>query len=840
MAIAPLPHARRVMPMLARQAEAALFRHLMANPRIPLPIDEVLAEISARLAEAPRLVLAAPPGAGKTTRVPLSLAGFLDLAPAVTGKILMLEPRRIAARMAAQQMAKSLGEPLGKRVGLTTRVDRKVSAETVIEVITDGLFTRRILNDPELKGVGAVLFDEFHERRLNSDLGLALALESQGAFNEGLKLVIMSATLDTARVSAVFDAPVVESEGRMYPVETRYLGRSQDRIEDRMAAAVRRALREETGSILAFLPGAGEIQRTAERLEGLGADVLVAPLFGALTPAEQDAAVSPAPAGKRKIVLATDIAESALTIEGVRIVIDSGLSRVAEDNIGGLGARLTTVRASRASVDQRRGRAGRLEPGVCYRLWDEEATRGLMPAPVPEVLSSDLSGLVLTLAEWGERDARNLTWMDAPPAGRLEVAADLLRTLRAVEEDGRLTALGSEMSHLPLAPRLAALVAGSVGGERALAAEVAALAGERGVGGNSVDLRDRLARFRQDRSPRARVLQQQAKNWGKGAAPSGDLASLLARAWPDEVARKRAGSQGTYLLASGRAATLPETDALAKSDWLVVVDLGGASKEARISLAVPISEADALASGRVVTEDRAVFESKSGRFTARRVKALGAIVLSETPLPKPSAGAAAQAMLDAVAEEGFAALSAGDVVEETLSRIALLEKAGLVEAQGLSLDGVQATVGEWLLPLLKKVGAQVPADHKVREAMIASLDWPVQEALRKEAPLSLELPSGQSARVDYLDPRAPLVSARAQAFWGCAEHLKIAKGRVPVTVEMLSPGMKPVATTQDLPAFWKGGYKDMAKDMRGRYPKHDWPDDPANARPHVGKTKKRL
>ncbi|HPF24773.1 MAG TPA: ATP-dependent helicase HrpB [Hyphomonas sp.] len=812
----------------------------MTSARIPLPIDEVLAEISAGLAEASRLVLAAPPGAGKTTRVPLSLAGLLDLPAAVGGKILMLEPRRIAARMAAQQMAKSLGEPLGKRVGLTTRVDRKVSTDTVIEVITDGLFTRRILNDPELKGVGAILFDEFHERRLNSDLGLALALECQGAFNEGLKLLIMSATLDTARVSSVFGASVVESAGRMYPVETRYLGRSEDRIEDRMTAAVRRALREETGSILAFLPGAGEIQRTAERLEGVGPDVRVAPLYGALSPADQDAAVSPAPAGTRKIVLATDIAESALTIEGVRIVIDSGLSRVAEDNVGGLGSRLTTVRASRASVDQRRGRAGRLEPGVCYRLWDEEATRGLMPSPVPEILSSDLSGLVLTLAEWGERDAQNLTWMDAPPAGRLKAATDLLATLRAIDGEGRLTPLGSEMSRLPLPPRLAALVAGAEGSERALAAEVAALAGELGMGGTSVDLRERLVRFRQDRTPRGRVLQDQAKSWGRGTAPSGDLAKLLARAWPDEVARKRPGSQGTYLLASGRAATLPETDALAKSDWLVVADLGGASKEARISLAVPISEADALANGRIVTEDRADFDPKTGRFTARRVKALGAIVLSEAPLPKPSAEVAAKAMLAAVEAYGFSAIRADEAVEETLSRIGLLEGAGLIEAQSHTVESLMAAVSDWLLPLLKKQGAQVPAAHSVREALIASLDWTVQEALRRETPLSLELPSGQSARVDYLDPRAPLVSARAQAFWGCAEHLTIAAGRVPVTVEMLSPGMKPVATTRNLPAFWQGGYRDMAKDMRGRYPKHDWPDDPAGARPHAGKTKKRL
>jgi len=812
------------------------------RPSLPsLPIDDVLAEICAGLRDHARLVLAAPPGAGKTTRVPLALAGLLGDAPVIDGKIIMLEPRRIAARMAAQQMANSLGEKLGQSVGLTTRVDRKVSAATRVEVITDGLFTRRILSDPELAGVGAVIFDEFHERRLNSDLGLTLAMEAQGALRDDLRILIMSATLDTEKVSSVLGAPVVQSQGRQYPVETKYLGRSQDRIEDRMAAAVRKALREEEGSILAFLPGAREIQRTAEQLETVPDNVRVAPLFGALSPAEQDAAVSPAPEGMRKIVLATDIAESALTIEGVRIVIDSGLSRVAEEAAGGLGTRLSTVKASRASVDQRRGRAGRLSPGVCYRLWDEAATRGLMPAPVPEILKSDLSGLVLTLAEWGERDAGRLTWMDAPPAGRLKAAQDLLSTLGAIDEAGALTGLGSEMARLPLPPRLGALVASAPNAEaRALAAEIAALAGERGMGGNSPDVRDRLAGFRRDGSPRARSLKAQAKSWGKGAAPGGDVAKLLARAWPDQIARKRPGSSGSYLMASGRAAMLPETEALAKQDWLVIADLGGAAKEARISLAAPISEADALEIGGIVSEDRASFDPKTGKFAARRVKALGAIVLSESPLPKPSPAVAARAMLEAVAEEGFEAIGAGDVVRETLARIAMLETAGCLDETGWNTVKLVETASDWLFPLLKRKGAQVPAPHAVREALIASFDWQVQEALRKETPLSLSLPSGQTAQVDYLDDRAPLVSARAQAFYGLSTHPKLASGRVPVTVEMLSPGMKPVATTQDLGRFWRAGYLDMAKDMRGRYPKHDWPADPASAKAHEGRTKKRL
>lgn len=806
-----------------------------------LPIDDVLPAVLAALKGGNRLVLAAPPGAGKTTRVPLALAGLAGAPGVIEGRILMLEPRRIAARMAAERMASSLGERLGQTVGLTTRVDRKVSAATCIEVITDGLFTRRILSDPELKGVGAVLFDEFHERRLNSDLGLALALEAQGALREDLRLLIMSATLDTAAVARAVSAPVIESEGRMFPVETRYLGRSEERIEDRMPKAVRQALREEVGSVLAFLPGAREIRRTAEALEGLGPEVIVAPLFGALSPAEQDAAVSPAPPGKRKVVLATDLAESALTIEGVRIVIDSGLSRVAEDEVGGLGTRLSTVRASRASVDQRRGRAGRTAPGVCYRLWDEAATRGLMAAPVPEILSSDLSGLVLALAEWGERDPSKLTWLDPPPAGKFRTAEAQLKALGAIDEAGAPTPKGREMARLPMAPRLAALIAAAPGAaEKALAAEVAALAGERGMGGDSADLRDRLQRFRADGSPRARSLKTQAASWGGGAAPGGNLAALLASAWPDQVARRRPGSDGAYLMASGRAANIPATDSLAKCDWLVIADLGGAAREPRITLALPLTEAEALASQKVVTEDRAAFDPKTGKFAARRVKALGAIVLSEAPLPKPSADAAAAAMFAAVEVGGFAAIGAEEVVEETFSRLRILDQAGLIEAPVKAVADLVSGAVDWLMPLLRRKGAAVPMAHEVREALVQSFDWPVQEALRNHAPLTLDLPSGQTARVDWLDPRAPLVSARAQAFYGLKEHPAIAAGRVPVTVEMLSPGMKPVATTQDLARFWGAGYKDMAKDMRGRYPKHDWPDDPANARAHEGRTKKRL
>jgi ATP-dependent helicase HrpB len=811
------------------------------NVQQALPIDDVMPDILRTLVSSSRLVLAAPPGAGKTTRVPLALAGLIASPGVIEGRILMLEPRRIAARMAAMRMAATLGEPLGRTIGLTTRFDRKVSKATRIEVITDGLFTRRILSDQELAGVGAVLFDEFHERRLNSDLGLALALDVQSVLREDLRLLIMSATLDTAAVALAYNAPVIESEGRMYPVETRYLGRSQERIEDRMSKIIRQALREEEGSVLAFLPGAGEINRTAEALTGLGPDVIIAPLYGALSPALQDASVSPAPPGRRKVVLATDIAESALTIEGVRIVIDSGLARVAEEAAGGFASRLTTVRASRASADQRRGRAGRIAPGICYRLWDEATTRGLLAAPTPEILSADLSGLALTLAEWGAKDAAALTWLDPPPEGKLKAARAQLAAHGAFDPGGNLTARGREMSRLPLPPRLAALIVSATGpAEKALAAEIAAMMSEPGMGGDSCDLSLRLERFRTEGSERARALRAQARGWGGSARPGGALAPLLAGAWPDQVARRRSGSEGSYLMASGRAATLPATDPLAKSEWLVIAALAGAAREPRILLALSLTEAEALASQAIVTEERATFDPRTGRFTARRLKAIGAIILSEAPLPRPSADMAAAAMLECVEREGFAALGGAEVIEETLSRLRILSEAGLIPVSDQTPESLAASAAHWLAPVLKRLGAVLPGPAEIRDALTGTLDWPVQEALRRDAPLSLELPSGQFARVDWLDPRAPLVSARAQAFFGLTEHPKIASGRVPVTVELLSPGMKPAATTRDLARFWTGGYRDMARDMRGRYPKHDWPDDPANARAHEGRTRRRL
>ncbi|PQA87501.1 ATP-dependent helicase HrpB [Hyphococcus luteus] len=805
-----------------------------------LPIDAVTPQILSALETHSRLVLAAPPGAGKSTRLPLKL---LD-APWLEGRrILLLEPRRIAARMAAERMAAALGEKVGGAVGLSTRVDRRVSNATRIEVVTDGLFTRRILDDPELSRIGAVLFDEFHERSLSADLGLVLALDAQEALREDLRLVVMSATLDVARMARALDAPAIESEGRQYPVQTIYLGKGRDRIDAQAASAVRRALKEQEGSVLVFLPGRGEILRTAERLEDLPGDVMVAPLYGALSPAEQDRAVSPAPAGKRKVVIATDIAESALTIEGVSTVIDAGLARMAQFDPASGASELVTRRASLASVDQRRGRAGRLGPGVCYRLWDEAATRGLKAHGDPEIVMSDLSGLALALAEWGERDPARLQFIDAPPKARYAGAVEQLRALGAVDETGALTPRGREMARLPMAAPLAAMVAGAEAGrERSLAAEIAALASEPGLGGPSTDIRDRLVRFRRDGSPRAKVLKAQAARWAGGAKERGDVKDagrIVAAATPGMIARARPGLRGRYLLAIGREARLDEADALAGEPWLAVVGLTGSAKTQRITLAAPLSEAEALELGGVVEEERADYDPATKTLKARRVRALGAIVLSETPLARPRGETARKALIAALREYGFDLLSANASLRMVQARMEFAKRCGL-DLPSADDDALLEAAEEWLAPLLgDPPSLDAPKDDAVREALLSRLPWEQRAAFDKFAPRFIEIPSGRRIEIDYVSEGAPSASARVQEFFGSAAHPTVGKG-APVTLHLLSPAGRPVAVTKDLPGFWKGGYRDMAKDMRARYPKHDWPDDPASARAHEGRTKARL
>ncbi|MEZ5892994.1 MAG: ATP-dependent helicase HrpB [Parvularculaceae bacterium] len=734
-----------------------------AHSETGLPIDAVTPQVLAALNAGTRLVLAAPPGAGKSTRFPLRL---LD-APWLAGKrILLLEPRRIAARMAAERMAASLGEKVGGVIGLSTRVDRRVSSKTRLEVITDGLFTRRMLDNPELPGVGAVLFDEFHERSLNADLGLALALDAQGALRDDLRLVVMSATLDVARVAKAIDAPDIESEGRQHAVETIYLGRSSDRVEDRAAAAARRALKEQKGSILVFLPGRGEILRTAERLEGVGDNIIIAPLYGALSPAEQDRAVSPAKDGARKIVLATDIAESALTIEGVSTVIDAGLARVAQFDAVSGASELVTRRASLANVDQRRGRAGRLGPGVCYRLWDAAETRGLALHPDPEIVAGDLAGLALALAEWGERDPARLTFLDAPPAARYAAAVQRLVSLGALDDAGALTPRGREMARLPMAPHLAAMIAGAeTPGDRALAAEIAALASEPGLGGPSTDVRDRLARFRADGAPRTRVLREQAARWAGGGAPGDakDAGRIIAGAAHGMIARARPGVRGRYLLALGREARLDETDALGGEPWLAVADLTGSAKAQRITLAAPLTEEEAQSLGGVETEERADYDPATKTLKARRVRALGAIVLSETPLARPRGEAARAGLIAALRQHGLDLLPAAPAIRQTQARIAFArrfdERLPLADDETLLLGAEQ-----WLAPLLgDPPGFDAVREDAAREALLGLLPWDQRTSLDKLAPrYSKRRAAGMSTSI--ISPMAARPRARVQSF----------------------------------------------------------------------------
>jgi ATP-dependent helicase HrpB len=814
---------------------------MTTNIMTDLPIETLLPDIVRHLRAKQRLVLGAPPGAGKTTRVPLALGGLLPDVPGLAGRILVLEPRRLAARLAAERMAATLGEGVGERIGLSTRIEQKRSRATRVEVMTDGVFLRRLIESPELHGVGAVLFDEVHERRLNNDLGLALVQEAQSVLRPDLCIMAMSATLDTKKLSRHLQCEVLESSGRQHPVETVYVGKSRNGLEQHMANIIHRAFRDSTGSILAFLPGAREIRRTAEHLDRLKLKALVTPLYGALGPEAQDAAIRAVTPPDRKIVLATDIAESSLTIEGVSVVIDSGLTRVPEWTGLEASPKLVTQRASRASVDQRRGRAGRLGPGTCYRLWDEAETRGLTPQPAPEILTADLTGLVLSLAQWGETNPERLSWVDPPPRGRLAAARQTLYNLNAIGTEGHLTDRGRAMAKLPVAPRLAALIASATSSEhRALAAHLAVLISEPGLGGASDDLSDRLSRFLKDPSPRARALRSQAESWSDHIPPAGQPANVLARAWPDRIARRRAPGSEVWLLASGRAATVPRESALARHDWILVADLAGSARQARVTAGLALDEATALACSPPQEHEEATFSAASRQFRARRVRAIGAITLFETPLPRPSGTAAKAAFLDHLRSEGFGPTGLEEALRTHCARLTALRSLDPDRWPDTTLTMLQASVDKWLGPALSEKSFTLPSGQQVMAALMQSCDWKKTKALNDQVPLTLLLPSGRRATLNWLDDRAPLVEGRVQEFYGSAPHPCLADGRLLVTVQLMSPGGKPVATTRDLPAFWRGGYQDMAKDMRGRYPKHDWPEAPSRASPHPGLTKARL
>ncbi len=854
----------------------------------PLPIDVVLNDLARTLDKHNAAVLVAPPGAGKTTRVPLAL---LDEPWARGKKIIVLEPRRIAARASAERMAKTLGERTGETVGYRVRFGSKVSRATRIEVVTEGIFSRQILDDPELNGVAAVLFDEFHERSLDADLGLALARDAQTGLREDLRILVMSATLDGARVASLLgEAPVISSEGRAFPVETRYLGRKPDApLERQMADAIALALRADPGSVLVFLPGAAEIRRTqnflTERIHDTAIEIV--PLFGALDAAVQDRAIAPAPRGHRKVVLATSIAETSLTIEGVRIVVDSGMARVPRYEPDIALTRLETVRASRAAVDQRRGRAGRTEPGVCYRLWDEPQTASLAAYTQPEILSADLSSFVLDLAQWGVSDPATLAFLDPPPAPALKEAKSLLRELGALDGDGRITAEGKSLRALALPPRLSRMIVDSQSfGAGQEAAEIAAVLTERGLGGDSVDLDARLDAFRRDRSPRASSARDMARRWasqvaatertfsspsplvgeGRGGgstravspgatpfpnpSPQGggerkDLRSpdeeistglMLAFAFPDRVARNR--GNGGFVLANGRGATVDQTSALARAPYVAVAELTGTAAQGRILLAAPITQAEIERNfaDQIESVDEISFDRAAMALRARRRKTLHAITLSEAPLALSPSAETARVLADGLISAGLDKLPWSKASKQWRDRVMFLRKA---EGDALqhswpdpSDDALAAQRETWLVPALyDKTSLKELSAGDLSEALMTLLPWELRARLEREAPTHFEAPTGTQLAIDYEAEQGPTIAVRLQELFGLNTHPSIAKGKIPLVLELLSPAHRPVQVTRDLPGFWRGSYVAVRSDLRGRYPRHPWPEDPANAMP---------
>jgi ATP-dependent helicase HrpB len=841
-------------------ADVQIRRQMVPIQAPALPIDAVLPEIGRALAAATAAVLVADPGAGKTTRVPLAL---LD-APWLAGRrIIVLEPRRLAARAAARRMAATLGEEVGDTVGYRVRGESKLSRRTRIEVVTDGLFLRRLQRDPDLPGTGLVVFDELHERSLETDLSLALALDAREALIPDLRLLAMSATLDAGAVAALLgDAPVVHSTGRSFPVAIRHVGRptTGERVERAIAATIRRALAEEPGSALVFLPGMSEIRRTEAELSagGLPPGTEIVALHGDLPADAQDAAIRPAPSGRRKIVLATSIAETSLTIEGIRIVVDSGLARAPRfDPNTGMG-RLETLRASRAAADQRAGRAGRLAPGVCYRLWSEAEHRALPAFAVPEIREADLAGLALELARWGVRDPAALRWLDAPPAPMLAQAREVLRELGALEADGAITAHGRAMAELGLHPRLAhMLIAGHRRGLGRLACALASLIGERdplraaaggGAQPRSADLRARVDALRDgpggergiDRGAVAaarKLARDLERQLGIGAqapddAPEDACGELVALGWPERIAQRR-GGPGQFRLANGRGAFLPPEDRLAGEDFLAVADLDGGARDARIHLAAPIDRAalERIFASRITTDESVRWDRSEEAVQAVRERRLGSLVLRRARAEDADPAALTAAMIEGVRAIGLHCLDWTRAAATLRQRIAFLGARAPADGwPAMDDDALLATLPAWLGPALQGITRRAQlARVDVHSCLAGLLDWRQRQRLDADAPTHAEVPSGSRLPIDYTDPADPALEVRLQEMFGARDNPSIAGGRVALTLRLLSPAGRPLQVTRDLAGFWKGSYAEVRREMRGRYPRHPWPDDPLSA-----------
>lgn len=827
-----------------------------------LPIDDVLPALRAALSERDEAVLEAPPGAGKTTRVPLAL---LDESWLAGQSIVMLEPRRLAARAAAERLASELGEPVGETVGYRIRLDSKVGPRTRIEVVTEGILARRLQDDPALEGVGLVIFDEFHERSLDADLALALTLNGRELLRDTpLKVLLMSATLEGERLSALLgEAPVVSSEGRMYPVDIRWGAPWQpgEWIEPRVVQTVLQALSDESGSLLVFLPGQAEIRRVAEQLEGSlagRADVLLCPLHGELELSAQRTAIEPAPAGRRKVVLATNIAETSLTIDGVRVVVDAGLARVPRFDPASGMTRLDTQRISRASATQRAGRAGRLEPGVCYRLWSQSQHDQLAAYGEAEILQADLAGLALQLARWGV-EPFDLVWLDVPPPAAFAQARDLLTRLGALDERGVFTPHGHAMAELPAHPRIAhLLLRGQALGLGALAADLAALLSERDfLRGAGADLHSRLSLLAGESRAsggsrggvqRARQLARQFRSYLRGNAAEAVadpehprwLGCLLAFAYPDRIARQRRAGGAEYRLANGRAALFAEADALMKHEWLVIADLGSrqGQREERIYLAADLEPAlfDGPLAEQVRELDVLDWDEREGVLRAERQRKVGELVLDSRALPQLDEAARGRALLALVRRKGLELLAWTPELRQWQARIALLrrldlEQKGESEWPDLSDAALRDSLEEWLLPFLGKVSRLSHFASLDLPAMLAALlPWPLPQRLDELAPKALNVPSGSRIAIDYSE-QPPVLAVRLQELFGLAETPRIAGGRQSVLLHLLSPARRPVQVTQDLASFWANTYAEVKKDLKGRYPKHYWPDDPLIAEP---------
>ncbi|HXY76245.1 MAG TPA: ATP-dependent helicase HrpB [Steroidobacteraceae bacterium] len=834
-----------------------------------LPIEEALPALRQALGAGRSAVLQAPPGAGKSTVVPLAL---LEEEWARSKRLIMLEPRRLAARAIAARMAQTLGESVGGTVGYRTRLDTRVSSATRIEVVTEGVLTRLLQQDPALEGVAALIFDEFHERNLQADLGLALALDARSNLTPKLRLLVMSATLDGEAVARLLaDAALISAPGRSFPIDIHYAGKGPPQLpapargtgtpEGLVANLTVRALREEEGDVLVFLPGAREIRRVHSLLEsaGLPPGIRVLPLFGDLASTEQDAALAPAPRGERQVVLATNIAETSLTIPGVRVVVDSGLVRRARFDPETGMSRLETERISRASSEQRAGRAGRLAAGVCYRAWSEGAQEALRPFTPPEITEADLAPLALELAGWGVRDATQLSWLDPPPAAMLASARELLVRLAALDAAGRITPHGREMARLAVHPRLAHMLLRSRDLDAVpLAAQLAALLSERDLlhagPAHDADIRTRLELLRGEHE-RARVdraglerarrsARELERRLGGGSAATGDPGLLLAFAYPDRIGRKRAGGTGRFALTNGRGAAFAEAQGLAQRQFIVAVDLDDRERDARILLAAPIEKADVLRqfADRIRTREAVEWNAREEAVSARRTLELDALVIEEKPLAEISPDAAREAMLKGVRALGVAALPWDEDARDLQARLEFVRTALGVDARGgaetwpPSSDAALAdSLATWLAPWLEGITRREQLSRlPLVEALRARLTREQQRELAEWAPTHLTLPGGSRVRVDYRGEHAPAVAVKLQEVFGLATTPRVGRGRVPVTFKLLSPAQRPVQVTRDLASFWRGSYAEVRKQMRGRYPKHYWPENPLQAQPSRG------